>query len=620
MNVKKRKETLILALILLLSVFYVFIPAINTVHAQQEQNQEGQNEYAQDEEGEVEEENGPANPVQPPSPDGFSNDGLYGCKGGFQNSVGKAHAGGIFVPVSEEAVAHNTNVLVYKECILDGIVARIRETLVSFMVKSTFNWVNTGNKGAPAFITNQEDFRLQIADKVVKEFTEGDKTDVIFDDFKQDIRRALARVYAQQTRKPELAYKHTIPEDKKEEYTDFINGRAPFSWDMFLLSTMPENNPVGVYVMSLNEMLSDINQRIQDEYTELNWGQGFKSHKNCKQIPASNGTFEEYCEIATPGSLIKSIIDYTSLTGLRQTESADEIDEIMGSLMSNIHTQILTSAGGLRGITRSTPEGRSYVDRIAQDAASRTRAEYTDVGTDFLGNQIATEAEYGATLNQTKTALESTAKQIEDKEKACWKDLLERAKADLIKEVERLACDDRRAGDLGGGTIDQCTIRGNATVKILADTIAYSDLEQAIKDGTGRKEYYIKITAKAADKTVETIIRRHSNNSYEVIAQNISPLLRQVNQSIDESDKALQILQNLQNSLQTSNTPGNTRFVLQQVDQLVAEGTLHSQGDVIKAQAQHEKTVDSMEDLYDDTVENWDKTWCNPDNWRDQIK
>jgi len=561
---------------------------------------------------------------------GFSNDGLYGCAGGGFGSVGKAHAGGIFVPVSEEAVALNTHMLLYKECILDGVIARVRETMVAFMVKSTFNWVNNGNNGEPAFIINQKDFRLKTSDKVVRQFNEGDRTEVIFDDFRQDVRRSLARGYAQATRKPESAYAHTVPDDKKEEFTTFINGGGQFKWDMFLLAIQPQNNPLGAYSLALNQMLTDIDEKISDEYKELDWGQGYKSHKNCKQIPAGNGAYEEHCEIATPGANIKNIIDYVSLTGHRQTENADEIDELMGSLMSNIHTQILTSVGGLRGITESngigygggnTYGGGSYIDQIAGDAASRTRTEYTNVGTGVLSSAIATETTYGMSRKSSKDALEATAKQIEDKEKACWDGLIARAKSDSIKEVEQIACAGRQGGDLGGTDANgNCTIRGSAIVEIATSTITYSDLEQAKKDGTGPKEYDIVITARAADKVLIRTLRRNSVNSYTIIGQSISPLLRVVNQSVEDSVKALSVLTNLQASLASSNSPGNTRFVLEQVDQLVASGTLHKEGDTYTATAQHDKITETMKDLYDETVKNWDAGWCKPDNWRDQLK
>lgn len=551
---------------------------------------------------------------------GFSNDGLYGCQGGFQNSVGMEHAGNIFVPVSEEAVAHNTNVLVYKECILDGITARIRETMVAFVIKSVLTYASTSNDGSPAFVTSVKNKRQNTSDKVKDEFIKGKRTAVIFETFRPNVRTALAQGYAQATRKPENAYAHTIPDDKKDEFIEFTQGNGKLEWDMYLLSIQPQNNPLGAYSLALNQMLADIDEKVSDEATELDWGNGFKSHKNCKQIPAGNGTYEEYCEIATPGTTIQNIVNYESLAGQRQLESADEIDELMGSLMSNIQTQILTSVGGLRGITQGVGGASSYINQIASDAAARTRTEYTNAGTNFLTKAIATETAYGLARKSSKETLQKTAEKIETKENTCWDGLLARAKSDMITEVEERACAGRRQGDLGGGNNKNCTINGTATVEILTNTITYTDIQQAEKDGAGRKEYDILITARAADKVITHTIHRHSNTSYAVIGQQVAPLLRVVNEAVEDSVKALTILANLQANLLTNNTPSNTRFILQQVDQLVVAGALHKEGDIYTAQSQHEQTVDTMEDVYDDTVENWDAGWCNPVNWRDQIK
>jgi len=389
---------------------------------------------------------------------------------------------------------------------------------------------------------------------------------------------------------------------------------------MFLISIQPENNPLGAYSLALNQMLTDIDEKVTDEYTELNWGQGYKSHKNCKQLPAGNGTYEEHCDIATPGANIKNIIDYVSLTGHRQTENADEIDELMGSLMSNIHTQILTSVGGLRGISQSTG-GAPYVDRIAGDAASRTRTEYTDIGTNALRSALETEGAYGAARKGSQESLEATAAQFEAKENTCWDGLIARARTDAIKEAEALACANVNQNDFGGQNQEgECTIRGAATVVNKTDTITYTDLNQAQEDGKGRKEFDIVITAKAASKTVVYTLHRHSNNSFNAIATEIAPLLRVMNQAVADSVKALTILGNLQDSLANSNSQGNTRFVLEQVDQLVAAGALHSQSDVITAETQKKKIADAMEELYQDTEKSWDAGWCKPDNWRDQLR
>jgi hypothetical protein len=545
----------------------------------------------------------------------FSNDGLYGCAGGQYGSIGKAHAGGVFVPVSEEAIALNTNILLYKECILDGVIARIRESMVAFMVKSTINAVNQGADGGSSFIQDQQKFRLDTAEAVVEEFTTGEKTEGLASAFKEQVREGLQSNYAQVTRKPESAYAHSVPEEKEAEFNQFLNGGAQFSWDMYLLSIQPENNPIGAYSLALGQMLTEVDEKINDEYRELDWGQGFKSQKNCKKIPVGNGVYEESCEIVTPGATLKNIIDYVSLTGHRQTENADEVDELMGSLMSNIHTQIITSVGGLRGLSQSnSSSGGAYLDQIAGDASTRTRTEYTDVGVNFLASAVATETAYGAARKASSKTLGEAASRVQIKEDACWDALIEQAKQDLIAEARGLACALIPQQQQGGfdNTTNQCSIQGSATVVHATSTEPYI---------TGQPEYHdVTITAKAGSKTVSRTLVQHTENSVKKIAENVSPLLRIVNQSIVDSDRALSILATLQTNLLASNTPGNTRFILGQVDQLVEARALHKEADIYSAQTQHDQIVETMEQFYDETSEDWGLSWCNPSNWRDQIK
>src|SRR3990167_9643499 len=58
-------------------------------------------------------------------PKGFSRQGIFGCSqtGSYSMSVGTLGAmGGAFVPVNDAAVTLNTGYLVFKECVLRGIV------------------------------------------------------------------------------------------------------------------------------------------------------------------------------------------------------------------------------------------------------------------------------------------------------------------------------------------------------------------------------------------------------------------------------------------------------------------------------------------------------------------
>src|SRR4051812_17105738 len=68
----------------------------------------------------------------------FQKDGVFGCNlnGAYSMSVGALSAtGGAYVPVNDAAVTLNTGYLVYKECVLRGIVVRQREGVTSALTK-----------------------------------------------------------------------------------------------------------------------------------------------------------------------------------------------------------------------------------------------------------------------------------------------------------------------------------------------------------------------------------------------------------------------------------------------------------------------------------------------------
>ncbi len=555
-------------------------------------------------------------------PSGFSNDGIYGCTGGGYGSVGLAHARGIFVPVSEEAVAQNTHTLLYKECILDAITLRAKEATVAAITKSTFQRINQGPDGKPQFIDSIEEDIQEVEDKVVEKFLKGKRTEVIFEPFRQEIRQSLYTDYQLATHKPEDVYKSTVPEDKREEYLQYTEGAGKFSWNMFMIATQPQNNLLGIKALALNQMLSDKDKAVNNRYTELGWYDGFKPQKDCKQIPTGNGRYEEQCYTTTPGSVIASLTNYTAQTGLRMTENADEIDELVGSLMSNIHTQILTSVGGLRGITQQSNGSPSYVDRIVSDAAARARGAYTSAGSGILDGALATELSYSVARKAAKESLELTVAQIKDKELSCWDNLIAQAKADITNESEEEACVKAGSGTDNDPIRDEdgnCLLTGSAAVQ---ESQPIRTHPQGVSEDSPLDviSTEITITAKTRNETVTYTLIKHNKNSLATIARQITPLLNIVDKSITSSTKALSVLTTLQVSLNNSDSANNTRFVLEQLDQLVQAKALHKESDIYTAQEQQAQIASTMERMYDETIEAWDATWCNPSNWRAQIK
>ncbi len=521
---------------------------------------------------------------------------IFDCSGSAQNSVGWEQARGVFVPVSENAVAHNTNVLVYKECVLDRIANKIKESMLAFMTKSTLNWVNNTSDGTPAFVTNLPNFRKGVSDKTINQFLTGKQTEVLPEKYRDDIRRIILKNYSILTKTPEALYTPTIPEDKQGAVNDLFEGKGTFKWDTFEIATQPQNNPTTQLLLATNQAIVNLKRDVADAVKEVDWGQGFKPQKKCEQIPAGNGTYKEICNIVTPSSSIKDIVNYTLLTGQRQVENADQMDKLVGSLMSNIHNRILTNTDGLRGITDSS-YGQSYIDKVVQDAQAGAKITYTNVGLDFISKILESENAYSTIRNSTQDALNALITQLKNKETTCWDDLITRAKIDIIDEVEDQACNQQQSA--------QCSATGTATVKTATST---------------NSEYLVKITGRAGNNIKSYTLLQNNQNSKSVIQDNITPLMNLIRRDIDYSAQSLVILNNFRTMLESSNSLGNTRFVINEVQQLIREGKVHGDAEVANARNSHRDTLSFIENLYTETESTWDDTWCNPDNWRAQIK
>ncbi len=529
-------------------------------------------------------------------PDGFSNVGLYSCEGGKFGSVGMDRAQGAFVPVSDQAVTTNTNILLYKECILDGVVARLRESLIAQMAKETLEMASGQTTGEPAFITNLAKTRDELKQKVTKEFVESSNTDVICEPFREDIKKTLLLKTDQEINAPEEAYRCNVPSEDAEDFKNFSQGKGRFSKDLYLKYISPQNNPLLVFTTVNDQLESAIEQKINDEFTILGWGNGFKSKTAKRRIPSGNGEFEEVEEIVTPGSVIQEIVTYSSLTGQRQLENADEADELIGSLMSNIHTQILTSVRGLKGIADSINGGLSFLDRIVQDSASRTRDQYISAGSGLLANAIITESEYNTARKASLTRINSAITELQTQDGACWGALVAEAKVDLLSELG----------------IDNGTAVSNMDTEVEFYPEDPIDTQIVTTD--------IDITASGGGRTTSTTLLRTTKYYLSAIATDILPLLSTVQQDVLDSDTALSMLIDLQSRLAQATTPNETRQILGEVDQLVSSGQLHKTADVYIAQDQHSQILSFMSDLLSETSNIWGQSWCDPTNWRDQVK
>jgi hypothetical protein len=204
------------------------------------------------------------------------------------------------------------------------------------------------------------------------------------------------------------------------------------------------------------------------EQISLDWGSGFRSVERVRSVDLGGGQSTQLRSIVTPGFMIAEQLKQTLGTGLRQTENADEIDEIISALMANIGTEMLTDIEGLSGLSASFGGQAPYVDRLAADSAARTRGNMTGAAASIVTNTIRVEQEYATTRQSSVAILDQSKRQLEAWENTCWGSIINQAKKDLAARVEGRACTQR------GSTSTPCGVSVSTTESLATDAIGIS--------------------------------------------------------------------------------------------------------------------------------------------------
>ena len=108
--------------------------------------------------------------------------------------------------------------------------------------------------------------------------------------------------------------------------------------------------------------------------------------------------------------------------------------------------------------------------------------------------------------------------------------------------------------------------------------------------------------------------------SQQVIGAQISPLAQAALTNIQNSQKALALIDQLIAGVTNTKSVSAQRLALQQLDNLVAQKQLHSQSDAVNAEKQREDIAAAMETLRCDAITAWGDSpdpsvgWCNVKN------
>ena len=305
-----------------------------------------------------------------------------------------------------------------KSFVLDRLATLIAKQILHQLTVSVVNWINTGFKGSPAFLTNPEGFFLDVADQITGAFlaTNGPLS-TLCSPFSIDIRLSLAlsqtnlidqrytctlsKIISAQKNGPDVTINGKVVHSSSGSINGFMNGDFnQGGWPAFLaLTTVPQNNPYGAMLYAKADLSAKIANQQNKIKADLQLGSGFMSWESCKDIPGysnvdvydpgvidemeSSGaktvankdgsyTFQQ-CETQTPGSVIAGTLQTNLDVPVVELELANDINAIVNALVTQMVSQMLSS--GLHALSGSSGSGQSFTQQIINDSRSSAAAQ-----------------------------------------------------------------------------------------------------------------------------------------------------------------------------------------------------------------------------------------------------
>jgi len=328
-----------------------------------------------------------------------------GGLGGISTSIGQgiqnatAVAGNAINTVTAGAVSSNW----IKENVLDGLGWAIAKRIVSGMVRSLINWVNSGFQGSPAFVTDLKGFLLNIADEEIGNFIQNELGDIgsfICSPFRLDVQVSVAMQYAQGRATGQSAPTCTLT-GVIDNIEGFISGIDPGNGlsDWLQITSTPQTyTPYGATLNAEVTARARLINAQGQELTQVNWGDGFLSQKICESVGGDSAG--QQCSITKPGRVIADQLNKALGAGQDSLIQADEINELISALLGQLANQALTGVAGLLGLSGGTGYSYSGYDGSYLDQlVAESDGQILDGGTggtalDTLTDAIELEIEY----------------------------------------------------------------------------------------------------------------------------------------------------------------------------------------------------------------------------------
>ncbi len=308
-----------------------------------------------------------------------------------------------------------------KESWLDGIAWAFAKGVIATMTRSIVRWINSGFQGSPAFVQDLQAHLLRVGDMIFNEFVhEIGAAPYVCGPFRLNLQIALSTSYQHYNRAgyPRGTPRCTIS-GVMANLENFVNGAfTSDGWDQWFRVTTQPNvyTPYGSFLTLRGEAALRIGSTQHNAGAILNYGDGFMSNVVCSTISAV-GFDKERCLVSTPGHVISETLTHHLGAGLESWIAADEINEIIGSLLGQLANRALSGAAGLLGLSGGTGytdtsyagfdplNQRPFVEQLVFEQEGTSSSTLIAEATRMVQAATAMEQEYLDVANDYKAVL-----------------------------------------------------------------------------------------------------------------------------------------------------------------------------------------------------------------------
>ena len=328
-----------------------------------------------------------------------------------------------------------------KNFVLDRLATAIANAILNQLTASVINWINTGFKGSPSFLTNPSGFFMDAADQVTGQFiAETGILSQLCSPFSINLRANLALGAAGTTQGKYICTIRTVVNNAKnipnninvngQNIKGFMNGNfSQGGWPAFnSVMTDPQNDPFFSYHSAVSDVQASIAMKKSSVNFDLSLGSGLMSWQKCTPVPVG-GTYidasgaktvnnpapknlvgppappPQNCTTETPGSAISSSLSKTLGMPIDKLNLANNINAIIDALVSQMVMQVL--GGGLRSMSSGSGGSPSYTSQIYNSTLASSTNSASSIYSQS-GDMIGVIQEYKSNYDSSVSIIEGS--------------------------------------------------------------------------------------------------------------------------------------------------------------------------------------------------------------------